>query len=149
MNRLRRRVLLVALTATTALGLDATAAQAAFTARTALPVSATTLTVAPPTQLSTAGTRCTTTYYGTYSTRTMNATVSWKASATTRGVTGYQITALLADGTTYPIGTVGPTTTSVSQSEDAGTAEGARIRITTLTSYGWTSTTAQTGALTC
>ena len=149
MTRLRRRVALVAAGATLALGIDATAAQAAWTTRSALPASVGTVTVAPPTQLSTAGTHCTTTSYGSYSTTSMTATVSWKPSTTTRGVTGYQITALLADGTTYPIGTVPAGTTSVSQTEDAGVAEGARVRITTLTSYGWTSTTAQTGALTC
>ena len=148
MTRLRRRLLLVAVTAATVLGLDATAAQATWSGRATLPVKADTVTVAPPTELSTAGTRCTTTSYGWYSTRTMHATVSWRPSPT-RGVTGYSITALLADGSTYPIGTVPASTTSVSQSEDAARAEGAAVRITTLTSYGWTSTTAQTGALTC
>jgi len=147
-SRLRSRALLVAVTGATVLGLDATAAQAAFTARTALPVTAATVTVAPPGELSTAGTRCTTTSSGWYPTRTMHATVSWQASPT-GGVTGYQVTAVLADGTTYPIGTVPATTTSVSQSEDAALAEGARVRLTTLTSYGWTSTTVLTGALTC
>ena len=148
MSRLRHRALLVAVAGATVLGLDATAAQATFTARTELPVAAATVTVAPPSGLSTAGTHCTTTTYGTWSTRTMHATVSWKASPT-RGVTGYQLTALLADGTVYPIGTVPPTTTSVSQSEDAARAQGAKVRLTTLTSYGWTSTTVLTGALTC
>ncbi|MFQ1000620.1 hypothetical protein [Modestobacter sp. SSW1-42] len=148
MTRLRRRALLVAVPAAVVLGLGAPAAQAAFTVTTTLPVTAATTTVAPPADLSTAGTRCTTTTSGWYSTRTMHATVSWTPSAT-RGVTGYRISALLADGTTYPVGTVPATTTSVSQSEDAARAQGARVRITTLTSYGWTSTTAQTGALTC
>jgi hypothetical protein len=147
-TRLRRRLLLVAVTAATVLGLDATAAQAAWTGRAELSLTAGSLTVAPPTRLSTAGTTCTTTTYETYTTRTMHATVSWTPSPT-RGVTGYSITALLADGSTYPIGTVPASTTSVSQSEDAARAEGARVRITTLTSYGWTSTTSQTGALTC
>ena len=136
MTRLRRRLLLVAVTAVTVLGLDATTAQAAYSAQATLPVTAGTVTVVPPTELSTAGTRCTTTTYATYTTRTMRATVSWKPSATTRGVTGYSITAVLRDGSTYPIGTVGPTTTTVSQSEDATLAEGARVRITPLPSYG-------------
>ena len=148
MTRLRHRALLTAVAATAVLGLDATAAQAAFSARATLPVTAATVTVAPPSALSTAGTHCTTDTYGGWSTRRMHATVSWKASPT-RGVTGYQITAVLANGTVHPIDTVPATTTSVSQSEDAAFAEGARVRITTLTSYGWTSTTAQTGALTC
>ena len=148
MTRLRRRLLLVAVTAATVLGVDATAAQATWSGKATLPVTAGTVTVAPPTELSTAGTRCTTASYGWYSTRTMHATVSWKPSRT-QGVTGYSITAVLADGSTYPIGTVPASTTSVSQSEDARLAEGARVRITTQTSYGWTSTTAQTGALTC
>ncbi|GAB4081874.1 hypothetical protein GCU67_09240 [Modestobacter muralis] len=148
MSRLRSRALLVAVSVATVLGFDATAAQAGFTARAALPVTAGTVTVAPPSGLSTAGTRCTTTSYGWYSTRTMHATVSWQASPT-RGVSGYQLTAVLANGTVHPIGTVPASTTTVSQSEDAALAEGARVRLTTLTSYGWTSTTVLTGALTC
>jgi hypothetical protein len=147
-THLRRRLLLTALAATAAVGLEGTVARADFSARTTLPVSTATVSVAPPTGLSTAGTYCTTTTYDWGTTRTMNATVSWQPSPT-RGVTGYQLTALLTDGSTYPIGTVAAGTTSASQSEDAALAEGARVLLTTQTSYGWTSTTASTGALTC
>ena len=148
MSRLARRLLLTALAATTTVGLQSTVAEAGFSARASLPASTSTVSVVPPTGLSTAGTYCTTATYDWGTTRTMHVTVSWRPSST-RGVTGYQLTALLADGSTYPIGTVGATTTSASQSEDAALAEGARVRIATQTSYGWTSTTATTGALTC
>ena len=156
MSSLRLRTLLVAVVVAvaTVLGLGATAAQATFSARTAMPVNAGTATVAPPTELSTAGTRCVTNggqYNGNWSaSRTMQARISWKLSATTRGVSGYQLTAVFADGSTYPIATVGASSTSLFQDVDASyAAQGIRVSITTLTSYGWTSTTAQTGALTC
>jgi hypothetical protein len=151
---LRRSLLLVAIALTTLLGLSVTPAQAAFTARAALPVTATALTVAPPTELSTAGTRCVT-YGGQYngnwnSSRTLQVRISWKASATTRGVIGYQLTALFKDGSTHPVATVDAHTTQLAQDVDASyAAQDARVRITTLTSYGWTSTPAQTGPLTC
>ncbi|WP_222193091.1 hypothetical protein [Modestobacter italicus] len=156
MTGIRRGLLLLTVAVATVLGLTISPAQAAFTARAATTVDASTLTVAPVTNPSTAGTRCSTSYYydrwsgNVYGTRTLHARVSWNASTTTRGVTGYQLTAVFRDGSTYPLATVGPGTTSLTQDVDGSYADqGVRVRITTLTSYGWTSTPAQTGPVTC
>ena len=156
MTGIRRSLLLLVVAVATVLGLTISPAQASFTARAATTVDASTLTVAPVTGASTAGTRCSTTYTYSqwnntwYASRTLHARVSWTASATTRGVTGYQLTAVFRDGSTYPLATVGPGTTSLAQDVDGSYADqGVRVRITTLTSYGWTSTPAQTGAVTC
>ncbi|WP_299954534.1 hypothetical protein [uncultured Modestobacter sp.] len=156
MTGIRRSLLLLAVALATVLGLTISPAQASFTARAATTVDASTLTVAPVTRLSTAGTYCTTTtYYNqwdgrSYTTRTLHGRGSWRPSATTRGVTGYQLTAVFRDGSTQPIATLSPGTTSFAQDIDGSYADqGIRIRITTLTSYGWTSVPAETGPVTC
>ena len=154
MTRLRRPLVVTAVA--TALTLTAFPAQAAFDDAASTALTTSTLTVAPVTQLSTAGTHCTTTYSyngwtgSWYATRTLHARASWSPSATTRGVTGYQVTAVFRDGNSHPIATVDPGTTSLAQDVDGSYADqGIRVRITTLTSYGWTSAPALTGALTC
>ena len=81
MTRLRRRLLPVA--AGSVLGLDATAAQAASTARADLPVTAGTGTVAPPPQLSTPGSYCTIASYGWHPTRTSHG---WTSTTAQTGV---------------------------------------------------------------
>ncbi|TWH71887.1 hypothetical protein [Modestobacter roseus] len=155
MTRVHRSLLLLAVAVATVLGLTVSPAQASFTAQARTTVDASTLTVAPVTNPSTAGTRCSTTYTYSqwnntwYASRTLHARVSWSPS-TTRGVTGYQLTAVFRDGSTFPLATVGPGTTSLTQDVDGSYADqGIRVRITTLTSYGWTSAPAQTGAVTC
>lgn len=160
MSALRRGALLTVILIATVLGVTATAAQAAFDDSATTTIGAATGTVAPVTALSTSGTRCTTKHNFTWSdwtdwtdwsrTRTLHAEISWTPSATTRGVTGYQVTAVFRDGSTHPIATVGPGTTSLAQDVDGSYADqGIRVRVTTLTGYGWTSAPTLTGAITC
>ena len=142
MNRLRSRVLLVGIAAATVLGLDATAAQATFTARTAAPVtaSATTLTVQPVTRLSTAGSVCTA--------DGLEVHLSWTRSTTAR-VSSYRVKASTFFGyITVPIGSVAADrTTFVAQMGDNDL--GYSFSVTTLTDYGWTAESAQTGTIRC
>jgi len=152
---LRRGILLVALAVATVLGLTVTPAQAAFSAKATLPTATVSaITVAAPTAVSTAGTYCSTTrsyWNGTwYSSSTMHARVSWTASTTARGVSGYRVTAWFADGSSYPVGDVGPGTTSVAMDVDGSYAgQNVRVTVTTLTTYGWTTQSPKSGAITC
>jgi hypothetical protein len=154
-SALRRSLLLIAVAVATLVGLTAAPAQAAFDDETTLsPLSVGTITVAAPTALSTKGTYCSTTYYSMYgnwyASSTLHAKLSWKPSTTTRGVTGYRVTAWFGDGSSYLIGDVGPTTTSVAQDVDQYYAsQNIRVTVTTLTSYGWTAESAKSGVLTC
>jgi hypothetical protein len=154
-NSLRRNLLLVLITIATVIGLTAGTAQAAFDDKAALtPLTVSTLTVAAPTGVNTAGTYCSTaiSYVNgvSYSTRTMHATVSWKASSTTRGISGYRVTAWFPDGSSYPVGDVPAGVTTVSMDVDGSYgSQNIRVTVTTLTSYGWTTPSAKSGALTC
>jgi len=153
---LRRTLVVIALAVVTVLATTALPAQAAFDDSAATTLTTSTLTVAAPAGVQ-AGARCWTTnwsytYNGTTTTgttTTMRATVSWTASQT-RGVSGYAITAHFPDGTSYPITTVGANTTSVTQDVDGSYSDqGIRVSVTTLTSYGWTASSAKTGAIRC
>jgi hypothetical protein len=80
---------------------------------------------------------------------TLAVTASWSASAS-RGVSGYVVNAHLNDGSVYPMAQTAAGTLSTSASVDAGNLSyQPRLSVTTLTSYGWTATTAQTPVLTC
>ena len=80
---------------------------------------------------------------------TLSVTASWTASAS-RGVNGYAVNAYLSDGTVYPMAQTGVGTLSTSASVDAGyLAYQPRLTVTTLTSYGWTATTAKSAVVTC
>jgi hypothetical protein len=143
----RRWLLLPVIAVALVLG-AAAPANASFSRSASLaPISVATLKVAAATNVSTAGTKCVTTYdysTGTYTT-TLQAKISWTPSTTTRGVTGYLINAVFSDGTEYPVTSVGPTATSVSGSYDAYYAtQNIRVTVTTMTSYGWTAETAPT-----
>jgi hypothetical protein len=158
-SRLRRGATLTLIALAAILGLTTGTAAATYTATATLsPLSASTLTVAPPTSVTISGSYCTTTYW----TRSYNGTttsgtsitlrtkIGWQASATTRGISGYRITAWYPDGSTTPVGDVGPTTTSAQLTVDGFTTnQTIRLTVTTLTSYGWTADTPRTGALTC
>ncbi|MGY1855508.1 hypothetical protein [Modestobacter sp. SYSU DS0290] len=143
MTRLRRGLVLLALAVATTVGLTVTPAQAAFSAQTSTTASVGTITVAGPAQVSTDGTGCP--YSLAYQNgswrliRTLRVQVSWPKSTTTRGVDGYIVTAHLRDGSSYPVATVGPGTTSLSDTYDLSYADqGIRVSITTHTTYGWT-----------
>ena len=128
-------------------------AQAGYTAsRPLTTMSFGTLKVAAPTGLTVAGSKCVTTYDSTTGTSssTLQARVDWAASATTRGVTGYVISAVFADGSKYPVASTNAATTSMSGSYDISYAsQNIRVTVTTTTSYGWTAETAPSGVIKC
>lgn len=77
----------------------------------------------------------------------IHVAVSWAASAT-RGVNGYVITAHLANGSALPMAqTMTTTATGVVDADNLNVAP--RLSVTTLTTYGWTATSAQTPVLSC
>lgn len=147
MNRIRRCVLLLGLTAAVIVG-SSIPASATFTeavsTNTAVLRAA---TVAAPASIAVTRT-CTQTATGgsfnasgvwvpTYTTY-YNATVRWPASATARGVTGYRVTAYLPNTAPVVMGQTDATNRSISASVDAGyLAYQPTITVTTLTSYGW------------
>jgi hypothetical protein len=87
-------------------------------------------------------------YTTTTVTRSTSASVlvTWRASAS-RGVTGYGVLVRMA-GTTYDMGS----TTALSmfgQVDATYLSYGVSLTVRTLTSYGWTADSPQTGTLTC
>lgn len=86
-----------------------------------------------------------TTYYYWY-----DATVSWPATTTARGVTGYRITAHLNNGQSVVMAETDATTRSINGRVDQGYLNyQPRISVSTLTSYGWTAETPRTAVLAC
>jgi hypothetical protein len=80
---------------------------------------------------------------------TLYVTATWAASAS-RGVSGYLVNAHLSDGSVYPMAQTAPTVLTTSAGVDADyLAYAPRLSVTTLTSYGWTATTAPTPVLSC
>jgi hypothetical protein len=152
MTRIRRAVVLLGVTAAAFFG-GMLPADAQYSNSAALPTMAiTSVNVTAPASLSTAGTKCDSVYDATtgVTTTTLNAKLSWSASTTPRGVTGYVITAVFTDGTKYTVAQVGATTTSLAGSYDAYYAsQNIRVTVTTLTSYGWTKESAQSGVIKC
>jgi hypothetical protein len=152
MTRIRRIAVLLSATAAVLFG-AVLPADAQFSNSASLPTMAiTSMDVRAPATVSTAGTKCDSVYDATtgVTTTTLNAKVSWSASTTPRGVSGYVITAVFTDGTKYPVAMVGATTTSLTGSYDAYYAsQNIRVTVTTLTSYGWTKESAQSGVIKC
>ena len=76
--------------------------------------------------------------------------LSWPASTTTRGVTGYLVLAYLNTGTIYQVAQTDAATRSVSMTVDqSNLGLQPRVTVTTLTSYGWTAETPRSAVLTC
>jgi hypothetical protein len=149
MTRIRRIAVLLSATAAVLFG-AVLPADAQFSNSASVPTMAiTSVDVLAPTNLSTAGTKCTTSWNGWTWVTTLNAKVSWTASPS-RGVSGYVVTAVFSDGTKYPVAQVGATTTSLTGNYDASYAsQNIRVTVTTLTSYGWTEESAQSGVIKC
>jgi hypothetical protein len=100
-----------------------------------------TITVAPPSSMTITG-RCQGWWY--------DFAISWPASTTTRGVTGYRVTAYLNNGTTYVVGQTDAATRTISMTVDNDNLSlQPRITVTTLTSYGWTTESAKSAVVTC
>jgi hypothetical protein len=137
----RRAVLVLALLTAVVLGL-ALPARADFTDQAASPaMSVTTVTVQPPTGLSTAGSSCDTD-------GTLHLRLSWTKSATAR-VSSYRIRTYTFFGlVNVPLGTVSATTTSVSADLPQNSL-GYAFTATTVTDYGWTAESDKTGTIRC
>ncbi|MCW2537812.1 MAG: exported protein of unknown function [Modestobacter sp.] len=151
-RRARRGLVLVAATLALTLGLSLPASADLSDRSPVLSATATTLQVAAPASVSTSGTRCVTSYnyWNGTTTTTLQARVSWPASTTTRGVTGYLVTAYFTDGSSTPVAWVDAPGTSVSGSYDVYYAsQNIRVSVTTYTSYGWTAESAKSGAIRC
>jgi hypothetical protein len=146
---LRRSVLPIAVAAATFLGLTAGPAQAAFSDNASIPATIGTLTVAAPTNLSTAGTKCDVRYdaYGR-ATTTLQARLTWKPSTTAK-VTSYEVIAY-ASGWSYSVTTVDAPTTVVTGSYDSYYAtQNIQVTVVARTSYGWTAESAKSGVIKC
>ena len=140
-RRLRHAVVLLVLPLAVVLGL-ASPARADFTARVSTPsATISTVTVAPPTKLSTAGSTCD-------ADGNLLLKLSWTKSATAR-ISSYQIrTYTLFGAINYPIGSVGAGTSAIS-TQLGSNFLGYAFTVTTTTDYGWTAESAQTGTLRC
>jgi hypothetical protein len=77
----------------------------------------------------------------------LHVAASWAASAS-RGVNGYQVNANLADGSAFPMMQTA-TTTATGVVDADNLAYQPRLSVTTLTTYGWTATSAKTAVLSC
>jgi hypothetical protein len=149
-SALRRSLLLIALSVTTLLGLTVTPAQAAFDDKATMStLTVGTPKVAPPTSLSTAGTKCVPHVDASgRSYTTMEARLSWTASTTPK-VTSYRVLAY-AGGLSYEVTTVDAPTTVVTGSYDSAYAtQNIQVIVTARTSYGWTAASAKSGVITC
>ncbi|SOE04080.1 hypothetical protein [Blastococcus haudaquaticus] len=86
-----------------------------------------------------------TTYYYWY-----DATVTWPASTTARGVTGYRVMAHLNNGTSVVMAETDAVNRTVNARVDRGYLNyQPRVSVITLTSYGWTAETPRTAVLAC
>ena len=150
MTGLRRAVLLLVVAVATVVGLTVSPAQASFSAKATLPTATIgTATVAAPTNLSTAGTKCVTrtdSWGRTYT--TLEARLSWRGSTTPK-VTSYDVRAY-ASGWSYLVTTVDAPTTVVTGSYDSYYAtQNIQVVVTARTSYGWTAESAKSGVIKC
>jgi hypothetical protein len=152
MNILRRTLVLIGLTPALMIG-GTIPASAGFSSSE--PVGTTTVatgTVAPPSRVEVKNVTCTTTVDPSTGavTSTVNAMVEWQRSLTTRGVTGYRVTAHLSNGTTTVMAQTDADTFEVyGSSPQANLAYSPRFSVTTLTSYGWTAESAKSAVLSC
>jgi hypothetical protein len=80
---------------------------------------------------------------------TLYATGRWKASPTP-GITGYKLTAFLAGGLQYDMGTAGVNdTTTVGEYDASVLSYSPRLSIVTVTYYGWTAPGSMSAVVTC
>jgi hypothetical protein len=79
-----------------------------------------------------------------------DVTVSWQPSTTARGVIGYRVIGHVSTGASAVIGDTTATATSLRFSFDQYYLQyQPRFTVMTLTSYGWTAESVQTGIVTC
>jgi hypothetical protein len=140
MNTLRRTAVLIALTVGVVTGASVPA-WATYSDSATVSTTIATTAVAAPSSMSITG-RCQGWWY--------DFTISWPASTTARGVTGYRLNAYLNNGMTYLVGETDAATRTMSMTVDSSNLSlQPRITVTTLTNYGWTAESAKSAALTC
>ena len=140
MNAIRRILILSVLTVAVIAGASVPAS-ATYSDSATVSTTIATTTVTAPSSVSISG-RCQGWWY--------DFTISWPASTTTRGVTGYRVLAYLNNGTTYLVGETDAATRTLSMTVDSSNLSlQPRVTVTTLTSYGWTTESAKAPALTC
>jgi len=151
MTRIRRAAVLLAV-ATAVLFGGMLPADAQFSNSASVPTMAiTSADVLAPTGVTSAGTKCVTVWDpNTASWKSvLQAKVDWNASSS-RGVTGYLLTAYFSDGARYPVAQTNAATTSLSGTYDVYYAsQNIRVTVTTLTAYGWTEESGPSGAIKC
>jgi hypothetical protein len=156
MTAVRRTLTLILLTLTAVIA-GSVSASATFSDADSLAPTVATGSVAAPASMSISD-YCSTTsssYWNGFTTVSTtsywyNATVSWPASTTANGVSGYRVVAHLNDGTSVVMGETDAFTRTVSARVDrSNLGYQPRISILTLTSYGWTAESAQSAVLTC
>jgi hypothetical protein len=158
-NRIRRSAVLFGLVAAVIVG-SSIPASATFTEAVATNTATLrTTTVAAPASITVSRT-CTQNVTGGYYdamgqwvptyTTYYNATVTWPASTTARGVTGYRVTAFLPGSAPIVMGETDATNRSLSASVEASyLAYQPTISVTTLTSYGWSTESVRKAVPTC
>ena len=157
MNRIRRSAVLLGLTASVIVG-SSIPASATFTESVRTNTATLqALTVAAPAAVN-VNDYCSTTSYTywngwtnvTVTENWYNATVTWPASTTQRGVTGYRVMAHLNNGASVVMGETNASTRSVTQTVDQGyLAYEPRLSVITLTGTSWSAETPRTAVLTC
>jgi hypothetical protein len=157
MTGIRRIVVLIGLTLAVIVAAVVPASASFAESVTVRPNDITTITVAAPASM-TINDYCgqtTTSYWNGYTTvyntsYWYDATVTWPASTTAKGVTGYKVMAHLNDGTSVAIGQTDALNRRVNTRVDrAYLGYQPRVSIVTLTSYGWTAETARSAVLAC
>lgn len=156
MSAIRRTAVLIGLTVAVIAG-SSIPASATYSDTVATNVSLGTIGVAAPARVN-VNDYCSTTsrsYWNGWTNVTVtenwyNATVTWPASTTPRGVTGYRVMAHLNNGQSFVMEETTATNRSVTaRVERAYLNYQPRLSIITLTSYGWTAETARTAVLAC
>jgi hypothetical protein len=158
MTATRRVLVLIGLTLAVMIG-AAIPASATFADSVTVKTSITTGTVAAPVSVTVddyCGQTANGGYYNAYGqwvttySYWFDATVTWPASTTARGVTGYRVMAHLNNGTSVVMAETTAATRSVNARVDRTYLNyQPRISVITLTSYGWTAETPRTAVLAC
>ena len=155
---IRRALVLIGLTLAVTIG-AAIPASATFGDTVTVTTSIATGTVAAPASVTVndyCGQTATGGYYDAYGqwvttySYWIDATVTWPASTTTRGVTGYRVMAHPSDGTSVMMAETTPTNRYANARVDrAYLGYQPCLSVITLTSYGWTAETPRTAVLAC
>jgi hypothetical protein len=152
MTGTRRVLVLIGLTLAVMIGATIPASATFADSQLLRTTTITTGTVAPATRVEVKNVVCTTTVdpvTGAVAS-TVDAMVEWQRSKNTPGITGYRVTAHLANGSSFVMAQTDAATFDVyGNASQAYLAYSPRFSVTTLTSYGWTATSTKSAVLTC